>query len=86
MHQVNEGLNLNDTDSGITAAEITYTPRDVDEGDEISDLDLSLAGDDVDDFELSEPDATTGAVTLTFKNVPDYEAPVPTPTRTIPIR
>ena len=53
-----------------------YTPRDVDEGDAIADLELKLLqGDDADVFDITDPDTTTGAVTLTFKEAPDFENP-----------
>ena len=49
----------------------TLTTRDA-----IADLELTLAGEDADLFELSDiADVATGARDLRFKEVPNYEAP-----------
>ena len=63
-------------DDTYTALAETYTPSDLDAGDDVDDLTLSLSGADEAVFELGAiTNAATGARVLNFKTAPNYEAP-----------
>ena len=74
--EVRDHAEKNSVDETVpyAALEGLYTPSDVDVGDEIGDLKLSLEGDDAAAFELGEAN-NDGARVLTFKDAPNYEAP-----------
>ena len=72
-----------DAEDAIVIATYDAEDEDVNDGSIVggtltanaSEVKLSLGGEDADDFVLGDPDATTGARELTFKNSPDFESP-----------
>ena len=78
MPEVDNHAEKNSVDDAVvyTALAEEYTPSDVDAGDEVGDLTLTLSGVDADAFKLGEiTNDATGVRALTFKTAPNFEAP-----------